>query len=300
MKDYKLVGPRKDYIVVAPSFPDASNPGYYQVLGGEAGKQLVDLFKQLKTKYRLHDKLFLYGFSGGAQFSHRFTMAYPEIVIGCSAHSGGTWGPELNVKAIGIPMFFSCGLADIEKSRADTKPRIDEADAYFIEIQKKGFLTKMRYWEGVPHRPGPKIPDLTAECYEFATTGFFPNQQQIWNAEVEKVHALIDAGSLPEAKKALTALLKFKLPAPAVKAEKWTVLTKPQQEEQRKKFVDLGIGGKSTNGKDYWVNDQYENEYGYNENQLTRAAQAQGQQLLTMKKSLDELKLKLKEAGKVK
>jgi poly(3-hydroxybutyrate) depolymerase len=294
MKNYTLAGPRTDYIVVAPTFPDSNSAGYYQTLGGEAGKQLVDLFQALKKKYRLHEKLFLYGFSGGSQFSHRFTMTYPELVIGCSAHSGGTWGPEMNLKAIGIPLFYSCGLADIDSSRGGLPPRIVEAENYFTEVQKKGFMAKMRYWEGVAHSTSPKISPLTAECFEIATTGFFPSQQQAWNAEVEKVAALIAAGSLPEAKKAMTALAKFKIPAAATKAEKWMSLTKPQQEEKRKTFVGLGIGGKSELGRDFWINDSYENEYGYQDIPATRAAQAQGQQMVTIKQTITELKEKLK------
>ena len=288
MKGYSFPGPRDDYIVVAPSFPINAKEGYYQVLQGNSDVQLIKLFQELKVKYPLQDKLFLYGFSGGSQYSHRFTMAHPEVVVGCSAHSGGSWGPEINKKAMGIPLFFSCGLDDTSPSVAGALPRIEEAEKYFTQIQASGMLAKLRYWQGIEHSPGPKIPQITAECYELATTGLFPKQRQAWDEERKKIEGLIAQGSIDEAKKVLRTLQKYKFPMPGPKLPTWMSLNPQQQEEQRNIFIELGIGGKSKLGRDIWINDSNENEYGWNESPGSRAAQSQGQRSIFIR---DELKV---------
>ncbi len=291
MKGYSFPGPRDDYIVVAPSFPDGKQEGYYQLLQGNSDVQLIKLFQELKGKYRLHDQLFLYGFSGGSQYSHRFTMTHPAIVVGCSAHSGGSWGPEINKKAMGIPLFFSCGLDDTSPSVPGALPRIEEAEKYFTQIQASGMLAKQRYWQGIEHSPGPQggkvtIGLLTAECYELATTGLFPKQRQAWDEERKKFEGLIAQGSIEEAKKFLRTLQKYKFPMPGPKIPTWISLNPQQQVEQRKIFIEMGIGGKSKLGRDFWINDSNENEYGWNESPGSRAAQSQGQRSIYIRNEL--------------
>jgi poly(3-hydroxybutyrate) depolymerase len=81
-------------IVVGPTFPKKGP--YYQVLGGNSDKQLLDIHKTLSKEFKLHNKLFIYGFSGGSQYAHRFANKHYKRIIGVSAHSGGTWdrGPS--------------------------------------------------------------------------------------------------------------------------------------------------------------------------------------------------------------
>ena len=65
-------------IVIGPSFP--STGPYYQILQGGTDKQLLEIFKQLNKEFNLHEKMFLYGFSGGAQYSHRFAGECLKVV----------------------------------------------------------------------------------------------------------------------------------------------------------------------------------------------------------------------------
>ena len=48
-------------IAVGPTFP-----GGFQFLGGDSDKQLIWIFKHLHKKYKLHKRMFLYGFSAGS------------------------------------------------------------------------------------------------------------------------------------------------------------------------------------------------------------------------------------------
>jgi hypothetical protein len=280
LKDFTIASKRDDYIVVSPSYPQSEKDGFYQTLGGQSDKQLIDIFGELKKRFHLREKIFVYGFSGGSQFSHRFAMAHPELVIGCSAHSGGSWGPEVSKKALGIPFFVSCGLSDTASSTPGSPPRIECAEQYFKSLLLQGAFVKMRYWEGVGHHTDPRIGPLTAECYELATTGMYPSQRTIVNEELKRIDALIAADNKDEAKKALMALPKLKLPFPGKKKELvYSASSNEEKVAKRAAFVAEGLGGKV--GKDVgkgavqrelWIDDRNENEFGYNENVIARAA----------------------------
>lgn len=44
---------------------------------------------ELRRHWNLHPKIMLHGFSGGAQFGHRFAFKNPDLVVAVSAHSAG-------------------------------------------------------------------------------------------------------------------------------------------------------------------------------------------------------------------
>ncbi|MBM3857433.1 MAG: hypothetical protein FJ390_05655 [Verrucomicrobia bacterium] len=107
-----------DCIGVAPSFAHG-----FQLLKNGTDAQLIGILHQLSEKYKLHPKLFVYGHSAGSQFSHRFTMRHPDLVVGCEACSSGTWATggiyqSPNLAAQNIPIAIACGADDVEKRGA--------------------------------------------------------------------------------------------------------------------------------------------------------------------------------------
>ena len=77
---------RGDCIGVAPSFTQG-----FQLLENKTDEQLIGILHQLGTTYKLHSKIFVFGHSGGGQFTHRFMLKHPDLVIACEACSSGTW-----------------------------------------------------------------------------------------------------------------------------------------------------------------------------------------------------------------
>lgn len=191
---------RGDCIVVGPSFP---NNGY-QGLAEHAGEQLDQLFKDLSKEYKLHPKLFLYGFSGGAQFAHRFMMAYPDLVAGCSAHSAGSWATgerwgDINPKAADIPLVISCGLSDTAKSTPDAPyTRLEWAKLFEKKATEAGLLFQASYWPNTAHGASPGVAKMTTDCYDLATKIQPPRE-----AAIEAIQKSIEEKNPPQARRQL-------------------------------------------------------------------------------------------------
>jgi len=173
-------------IVVGPSFP---NEGY-QILAKESDQQLIGLFKQLQKEFRLYPKMFVAGFSGGAQFAHRFTLKYPELIVGCAAHSAGTWNDNVNAKAAAVPMAISCGEDDKAKSTSDARmSRIDWAKTFAKKLRDADFYCKIRFWSGVPHRFRVGGQQLSEDCFYLSTTGMHKDQGEVLQKEFRDIMA---------------------------------------------------------------------------------------------------------------
>lgn len=193
---------RGDVVVVGPSFPDG-----YQGLAHQTDEQLLGLFAELRKKFRLHPRMFLYGFSGGSQFAHRFTLAHPDAVIGCASHSGGTWDDRVNPAAAGIPFAVSCGEGDTGKSVPEApKGRLDWFKEFVGTMNASDFSFKARMWPGVGHSCSAGAVAITEECFALATTGMHPPQRQQTEETLQDVAAAIDAGQFGDALKRLRAL----------------------------------------------------------------------------------------------
>ncbi|MES2982874.1 MAG: hypothetical protein V4727_11220 [Verrucomicrobiota bacterium] len=170
MKDWAQRG---DVIVIGPSFISKGDRPYQNGDGVHAEK-LIALFETLKKTYKLRDQMFLHGFSGGSQFTHRFTMLNPQYVCGVSSHSGGSWATDnygqINAKAKKIPFAISCGEKDTGKS-FDTAPytRLQWHERFREEIDKQGFCYISATWPDVGHGMSDGAWDLARQCFQLAT-----------------------------------------------------------------------------------------------------------------------------------
>jgi poly(3-hydroxybutyrate) depolymerase len=181
----KWVGEDK-VIALAPVFT-----GDYHLGDGEAAKQLIERFEWIKKNYKVHDKMFLYGFSAGAQFVHRFAFNHPELVVGVSAHSAGSWAGvegwgEINEKAKGIPFVLTCGELDTTKAFDGKAPygRLEWMKVFAVDLKKRGFAVRTEVYPGVGHggsadSHGP----LIRECFLLATEGIVPEDNK-WSGEI--------------------------------------------------------------------------------------------------------------------
>ncbi len=200
-------------IVVGPSFPDS-----YQGLGAQSDLQLKNLVTDLGKTYKLHDKIFVTGFSGGSQFAHRFALAYPEMVIGCAAHSSGTWATgdlpgdvKAGEKAVAnVPFAISCGVNDLGIAMQQFPiKRLDFAKKFESAILKKeGFLYKAVYFSGVGHAFTQNTEKLTLECFWLSITGLASDERLRLEALLQPITSMVRQRNYANASKALDALPK--------------------------------------------------------------------------------------------
>jgi len=186
-------------IVVGPTFPSNG----YQVLLHGSDRQLIGVFDELKKEYRLHSRMFLFGFSGGAQFVHRFTLKHPELVAGCSAHSGGSWslGKEFGTAAADqVPFVFSCGQGDVGLAGEGVPyGRLEYCHKFEDRLSDQGFYYKAGYWEDQGHGFSAGVWNLTHELWRFVSTGLHDYERKTLDQAFEEVDALIKSRKRKEA-----------------------------------------------------------------------------------------------------
>lgn len=78
-------------VVIAPRFSERQWQGYQQVYGKRrADRALLELLDELSASLPIDTSRFdLFGYSGGAQFAHRFALAYPQRVACLHTLSAG-------------------------------------------------------------------------------------------------------------------------------------------------------------------------------------------------------------------
>jgi pimeloyl-ACP methyl ester carboxylesterase len=101
-------------MVVAPRFGEVSWPGYQRLgnRGRRADLALVNLLDLIAFRWQVNTRrLYLFGYSGGAQFAHRFALLHPHRVLRLNLCSSGwyTWPTDAA---------FPMGLGDGDGSGA--------------------------------------------------------------------------------------------------------------------------------------------------------------------------------------
>lgn len=161
---------RGDVIVIGPSF--VSRGSAYQNGNGVHAEKLIALAETLGKTHKLKDKMFIHGFSGGAQFAHRFAMLHPDHVCGVSAHSGGSWATGGRFSESAKKMYFaiSCGEKDTGKAWREAPLNRLEWFGQFRDILHQGRFTYIAAtWPGVGHSRPPGVMDLAKQCFQLST-----------------------------------------------------------------------------------------------------------------------------------
>lgn len=161
---------RNDCIVLGPSFPSDG----YQFLQKDSDRQLLGLMDTLAKRLRLQPKAFVTGFSGGAQFAHRFANAHPDKVVGLAAHSAGSWSTgapwgEINPAAREIPCLITCGTEDTGKMAAEAPwGRLEWAQTYARKLESGGQPVITAWIPGTGHSLTPEAIRLTEVTFDVA------------------------------------------------------------------------------------------------------------------------------------
>lgn len=162
---------KDDVIVLGPSFNEVKPPAAdakpehakpkpvtpmaesYQMNGPAHEAKLKALIKEVGKTWKTHPKVFLHGFSAGAQFVHRFTMKNPDLVAGVSAASAGSWSDDIHPAAATVPFAISCGQYDKAKSWPEAPMhRLEWMQAFEKALTAAHFDVQARVIANVGHQ----------------------------------------------------------------------------------------------------------------------------------------------------
>ena len=184
---WKQFARKADCIVVGPTFK-----GRFQFPRRGAGKTMLAIFAELRKQYKLHGKMFVTGFSAGAQFAHRFALENPRYVIACAAHSAGSWarptGPGRSV-----PFLITCGEED--------RTRIERARKFADQLTEKRYQVETRWFPGVGHSMCREARELSEALFWKATTGMTPAQREQVEKQLNRGGDLVVEEKYQEARK---------------------------------------------------------------------------------------------------
>ena len=108
-------------IVVSPDFGN-DDPDGTRFPSLRDGEYLLVILDEVAEQYRVHPKVFITGFSRGAQFTHRFAYAHPDRVAAAAPCASGTWTtPEGHLLIEGVgevadPRSFLSEPSNVEKA----------------------------------------------------------------------------------------------------------------------------------------------------------------------------------------
>ena len=175
---------KDDVIVLGPSFlqpkRDEKAPktagmplDSYQMCGPTHEAKLKTLIAEVGKTWKIHPKVFLHGFSAGAQFVHRFAMKNPELVAGVSAASAGSWSTrgfgEINPAASHIPFAISCGQYDRDKSMPSASlSRLEWMQDFAKALQEAHFDVESRVIPNTGHKATGDTMALAEACFQRA------------------------------------------------------------------------------------------------------------------------------------
>lgn len=122
---------KKGYAILSPTFKfnenDFNQNKSYQYPQAWAGKALVDMLNKAKEHGLNYSKLYMVGFSAGAQFSSRFSFMKPEMIDACAIlGSGARVQPE---RKTNVKYFIGIGTQDDEY-------RLKNAEIFYNAAQK--------------------------------------------------------------------------------------------------------------------------------------------------------------------
>jgi pimeloyl-ACP methyl ester carboxylesterase len=143
--------------------------GYYYASQG-SGQVLLNALKKIFGK---EVPLLLYGFSGGAHFTSRFTEAHPEKVLSWCAYSAGWWD-EPRKAEVTPPGIVACG---------DQDERYSASLIYFKQGRAAG---KPWVWISVPdnaHSPSPLVESFIRDYFLCALSSLHvarSTQEGVW------------------------------------------------------------------------------------------------------------------------
>lgn len=153
------------FVIVSPTF----GPGYNR-LEGKEDERLLAILNELADEIPIEERVFLVGFSGGAQFVHRFAFRHPERVLGVSAMSAGQYDPP-PVGGTHVPFLVTVGSDDCLDP-----DRVALAEQFTRALREAGYPVEFEVIPGVAHAVSDRAITLTVAFFERLHAAYSPSE----------------------------------------------------------------------------------------------------------------------------
>ncbi|MGC8873898.1 MAG: hypothetical protein ACP5SI_05555 [Chloroflexia bacterium] len=142
------------FVLISPTF----GPGYNR-LEGKEDERLLAILDEVRAEIPVEERVFLVGFSGGAQFVHRFAFRHPDRVLGVSAMSAGQYDPP---PTGGQPVPF---LVTVGSEDCVDPDRVAIAQEFVRRLQEAGYPVKFEIIPDVAHAVSDRAITLTVAFF---------------------------------------------------------------------------------------------------------------------------------------
>ena len=140
------------YILLCPSIPGDAAQGYRSDVAENIVWKTVG---EVQKQYRVSQRMFFAGVSGGAYFVQIFAAHYPNHVSGLAILSTGYVGPEMQAR---VPVLVAIGGADNPAS-------IQANEELVASLTRNGFDVQYKVFPLVGHRVTNEGRKLTIELF---------------------------------------------------------------------------------------------------------------------------------------
>jgi predicted esterase len=162
-RDFLALADERGWFMLAPTFhqngPEAHDRklSYYypETFSGQAVLDALDHFKE---KYPIATYgLLLHGFSGGAQFVHRFAIWAPERVAAVAVHTS-SWFDDPTPACSQVAWLVTVGESD---------PSADNTYDFVAKLRQAGAVPLLRSYIGIGHTRSYRVPKLEYEFLKY-------------------------------------------------------------------------------------------------------------------------------------
>ena len=149
--EWREIADEKRYVILAPSFrsPDADfdRQASYHYPKVWSARALDAMLQQISENPGVDvTHVYMYGFSAGAQFAHRYALLRPNTVVAAAVHSAG--GFTFPSTYVPTRFFITVGQLDADRMKG--------AFAFVEKAQAKGITAELRVWPDVGHGMTPE------------------------------------------------------------------------------------------------------------------------------------------------
>lgn len=147
-QQFKDFAKREGFVIISPSFMEDDknfdNQTSYQFPRAWSGQALNDILNSFNSGHNMRpSRIYMLGFSAGAQFVSRYAMLYPDYVTACAFNAPGGTDDPLKYQA--TKFYVAVGNQD-EDVRKHT------AQNFCNLAQNKGIDVTFKEYENLPHQ----------------------------------------------------------------------------------------------------------------------------------------------------